>query len=108
MIQFGSGSNYSVSMAGPFANGGSAIKYVEISLPVDSWKGGESPYFQEVQVDGISVNSMVNLHPAPDSITECTAFSAVNDAGVVTVWATGVKPQTDYTFWATLQEVSAQ
>ena len=108
MIQFGNGTSYEVKMAGPFGNGGAAIKYVEISLPAEAWKGGESPYFQEVAVEGISVNSMVNLHPAIDSIEECTAFYAVNDAGVVTVFAVGIRPQKDYIFPASIQEVTAQ
>lgn len=106
-LQYGTGTSYSVSMAGPFGNGGSSVKLVEITVPVANWKGGESPYSQVVEVDGVSVNSRVDLFPYMGQITECVAFMAENNGGEVTIHAVGDKPETDYVFQAAVTEVTA-
>lgn len=109
-LSYGNGSNISVTMAGPFADGGgSAAKLAEISLPVSAWKGGESPYYQAVAVDGISVNSAVELMPSPEQVDSLlrTALTAVNEDGGVTVYAFGDKPLEDMTIQAALTEVVA-
>lgn len=111
-LAYGNGSNLTVTMAGPFAGGGAAAaKLVEINLLAANWKGGESPYSQVVTVDGVSMNSMVNLQPSVEQLEifhdKDIAFTAVNEEGVVTVYAVGDKPANDYTIQATLMEVVA-
>ena len=99
-------------MAGPFAGGGgAAVKLTEITLPAANWKGAISPYSQVVAVEGVSVNSMVDLQPSVEQLEifhdKDIAFSTENDGGVVTVYAIGDKPQNDYTIQATIMEVTA-
>lgn len=111
-LQYGSGSGISVFMDGPFGNaGGAKVKVTEIDLPASGWKGGESPYSQVVTVDGVSVNSKVDLQPSVEQLTEFheldLAFTTENDAGVVTVYAVGDKPDKDYTVQVTILEVTA-
>ena len=110
--QYGNSNGISVQMAGPFAGGSaSAVKLTEISLPAANWKGAISPYSQVVAVEGVSVNSMVNLQPSVEQLEifhdKDIAFSTENDDGVVTVYAIGDKPTNDYTIQATIMEVTA-
>lgn len=109
---YGNGGNLTVTLGGPYAgSGGSAVKLTEITILASEWKGGESPYFQVVDVDGVSANSMVNLHPSVEQLEiwheKDLAFSTENDGGVVTVFAIGDKPQNDYTIQASIMEVIA-
>ena len=110
-LQYGSGSSISVAMEGPFGGSGTAVKLTQITLPAANWKGAESPYSQVVAVDGVSVNSMVNLQPSVEQLEifhdKDIAFSTENDGGVVTVYAIGDRPQNDYTIQATIMEVVA-
>ena len=110
-LEYGTGGPISVSMAGPFGGGGSAAKLTNITLLAANWKGGESPYYQVVAVDGVSTNSMVNLQPSVEQLEifhdKDIAFTTENDGGVVTVYAVGDKPTNDYTIQATIMEVTA-
>lgn len=111
-LQYGAGGAFTVSMAGPFGgNGGAAVKITEINLLASAWKGAESPYSQVVEVEGVSVNSMVNLHPSVEQLEifhdKDLAFSTENDDGVVTVYAIGDKPMNDYTIQTSIMEVVA-
>lgn len=107
-LVYGQGGNISVMMSGPFAGGGSSSKITEIFLPASGWKNGESPFYQEnVQVNGISAYSIVELVPSTDIIEKLhhTAITAVNEEGTVTVYAYGDKPTEDLTINAVLTEV---
>ena len=108
-LEFGQSGGLVVTMAGPFGGGGTAAKMVNIELMANAWKGGESPYSQVVVVDGVSVNSMVNLQPSVEQLDiwhdKDLAFTTENDGGVVTVYAIGDKPTNDYTVQATIVEV---
>lgn len=110
-LNYGNGGGLTVTMAGPFGSGGTAAKLTEINLLASAWKGGESPYSQVVAVDGVSVNSMVNLQPSVEQLEifheKDIAFTAVNEDGVVTVFVVGDKPTNDYTMQVTLMEVLA-
>lgn len=111
-LEYGAGGNISVQMEGPFASGGGAtVKLVEIELPAANWKGATSPYSQVVNVEGVSVNSMVSLQPSVEQLgvfhNKDIAFTTENDGGVVTVYAIGDKPTSDYTIQATIMEVVA-
>lgn len=106
-LNYGNAATFTVRMEGPFGSvGGTVVKLTSITLPAADWKGAESPYFQVVAVEGVSVNSMVDLQPSVEQI-ENTAFTTENDGGVVTVYAIGDKPTNDYTIQATIMEVIA-
>lgn len=110
--QYGRANSLTVSLAGPFGGGsGTGVKLVNITLYADSWKGATSPYSQVVAVDGVSINSMVNLQPSVEQLEifhdKDLAFVAENEDGVVTVYAVGDKPANDYTMQATILEVTA-
>ena len=109
--QYGNGSNISVKVAGPFGNAGSSIKLTNITIPAADWKGAISPYSQVVAVDGISMNSMVELQPTEAQVEKLRqygiALTTDNNEGVVTVYAIGDKPTEDYVIQATLVEVTA-
>ena len=110
--QYGSGNSLSVQLAGPFGGGsGTGVKLTTITLYADNWKGATSPYSQVVAVEGVSVNSMVNLQPSVEQLEifhdKDLAFVTENEEGVVTVFAIGDKPANDYTIQATILEVNA-
>lgn len=107
-LDYGAGGPISVRMAGPFSGGGTAAKLRSITLPAANWKGGESPYYQEVDVEGVSVNSKVELQPSAEIFyNKVLAFTAINEEGAVTVFAIGDKPTDDYIIQATITEVIA-
>ena len=107
-LDYGTGGNIVVSMAGPFGGSGSSVKLTEIILPAANWKGAVSPYFQVVAVEDVSINSKVDLQPTVDQLHgKVLAFTTENDGGVVTVYAIGDKPTEDYTIQATVMEVIA-
>ena len=111
-LQYGAGGSFTVRMEGPYGgSGGTAAKLTEVTLLASAWKGGESPYSQVVAVDGVSVNSKVDLQPSVEQLEifhdKDLAFSTENDRGVVTVYAIGDKPTNDYTIQATITEVLA-
>lgn len=109
-LDYGTGGNYKVSMAGPFGSSGASVKVTEVTLLAANWKGGESPYSQVVTVEGVSVNSMVNLQPSVEQLEifhdKDIAFTTENEGGTVTVYAIGDKPTNDYTIQATIMEVT--
>lgn len=110
--QYGSGGSFSVQMAGPFGGGsGTGVKLTTLTLYADRWKGATSPYSQAVAVEGVSINSMVNLQPSVEQLElfhdKDLAFVAVNEDGAVTVYAVGELPDGDYTMQVTIMEVNA-
>lgn len=110
--EYGEGGTITVTMEGPFGNAGtSANKITEISAAAADWKGAESPYSQVVAVDGISVNSKVDIQLSVEQMelfrNQDIAFTTENDGGVVTLYAIGDKPTADCVFQATVTEVVA-
>lgn len=108
--QYGTAAGLTVLLAGPFGSAGAAVKLTVITLPAAGWKGAASPYAQQVSVDGISVSSMVDLQPDARQLEQLRrlelALTAVNEEGVVTVYATGDLPAEDITVQATVTEVT--
>lgn len=106
---YGTGDNYTVQMAGPFGNVGSSGKITTVTLKAEDWKNGESPFFQTVEVAGISESSMVELQPDKEQTAAlCSSGTALymeNDGGVVTAYAIGAKPDADLTLQVVLTEV---
>lgn len=112
--QYGTGGGISVKMYGPFGGSGGAgtsARISEIFLPVDAWKGGESPYSQVVEMNAISIRSQINIQLSVEQTQKiCSAGFALtteNNEGTVTVYAIGNKPSENYTVQATVTEVLA-
>lgn len=118
MTEYGSGGSFTVRMDGPYAGGGGStegggtvVKLATISVPASAWKGGTSPYSQEIRVDGISVNSVVEINLSTDQIEQLRsenkniAFTTENDGGVVTLIAIGSKPSKDLVFQTKIVDV---
>jgi hypothetical protein len=111
-MQYGNSNGITVKMEGPFGSvGGTTVKLTQIQIPAASWKGATSPYSQVVEVDGISVNSRVDLLPDTEQVemmrSHGIALMAGNDAGIVTIYAIGEKPVDDLFVAATILEVTA-
>lgn len=110
-LDYGEGGSFTVKMDGPFASGGSggALKMVSISAPAEDWKGGESPYSQVVNVEGVTVSSKVDVQLTVDQMNTfdglIIAFQAVNNNGVITLFSYGNKPSADIVLQATISEV---
>lgn len=87
-----------------------AIRVAEVTLLAANWAGDASPYYQVVEIDGITEYSQVDLTPSVEQLTifhdKDLAFVTENDDGVVTVYAIGDKPLNDYTMQVTIKEVS--
>lgn len=109
--EYGTGNSLTVTMEGPFGSVGASVKLTEVTLLASEWKGATSPYSQVVTVEGVSVNSQVNLQPSVEQLEifhdKDIAFTTENEGGVVTVYAVGDKPANDYTIQATVMEVVA-
>ena len=110
-MEYGSGGSLSVTMDGPFAGSGGSggAKLVTISAPVANWKGGESPYSQVVLVDGVTVASKLDVQLSEEQIRHfkntIIAFQAVNNNGIITLYAYGSMPDVDMEIQATISEV---
>lgn len=70
-------------------------------------------YYQEVAtLDNASftVRSRIDLQPSPEQLAifhaKDVTFTVVNEDGVVTVYAIGVRPEQDYTIQCTVTEVA--
>ena len=81
-----------------------------VTLPASGWTGSANPYSQVVTVNGVTVNSKLDLQPTAQQIVslqnEDIALMAENNAGTVTFYALGGKPTTDYTMQVLLTEVA--
>ena len=82
-----------------------------VTLLASAWEGVEAPYSQVVTIDGVGVNTQVNLRPTAAQTAEMQdediAFIAENEDGVVTVWSINYKPEVDYEVQAILTEVAS-
>lgn len=113
-LDYGEGGSFTVTMDGPFASGGSggALKMVSISVPAEDWKGGESPYSHVVNVDGVTVSSKVDVQLSMEQSMQFSdrifAFQAINNSGVITLYAYGSMPDVDFAIQATLSEVMGE
>lgn len=107
MVSYGRAGNLQAQLKGPY--GSVAIRAVEVTLGKDAWKGALSPWSQAVAVDGVGLTGKVDLQPDPEQLERMRglgmALAAVNDNGLVTVFAFGSKPEEDMTLQATVTEV---
>lgn len=114
-LDYGEGGGMSVTMDGPFASsggGGGNLKLVAISAPAANWKGGESPFSQVVAVDGVTVSSKVDVQLSMEQSMQFSdrifAFQAINNSGVITLYAYGSMPDVDFAIQATISEVMGE
>lgn len=81
----------------------------EIVLIASKWVGASSPYSQIVTVEGVTENSQVDLTPSAAQLSvfweKDLTFVTENENGVVTVYAIGQKPTSDYIIQCTITEV---
>lgn len=85
-------------------------KISEINLLSANWIGEASPYYQVVDIDGVTENSQVDLTPSIEQLVvfyeKDLGFVTENEDGIVTVYAIGQRPENDYTIQVTITEVS--
>lgn len=93
---------------GSITNNGSS-KISTISLPASNWIAITNTYSQVVSVAGVTANSKIDICPTPEQLIELQnagiALMAVNEDGIVTVYAINNKPSTDYAMQVTITEV---
>lgn len=86
-----------------------AAKVDYITLLASAWTGEDKLYSQVVNIDGVTVNSQVDLKPSSEQLAlfheKDLAFATENEDGVVTVYAIGDKPTNDYTMQVSITEV---
>jgi hypothetical protein len=82
-----------------------------VSLPLSNWIGETKLFSQVVNIEGVTATSKVDLQPTPEQLIELqdieSTLMAVNDNGIVTVYALHTKPEVDYTMSAVITEVVA-
>lgn len=83
-------------------------KISTVTLLANQWVGESSPYSQIVTIEGVTPKSQVDLTPSVEQLSifylKDLTFVTENDNGVVTVYAIGQKPQSDYTIQVTITE----
>lgn len=97
------------AMTAKFAEGGVAVRLVDVQLLAASWLGDTGKYSQVVDIAGITKYSKVDLQPSVEQLDifheKDIAFTTENVDGVVTVYVVGDRPTNDYTIQATVMEV---
>lgn len=107
-----SDANKPVSTAQQEAINACKVKKASLSLTAASWAGSASPYTQSVTIDGITVNSKVDIQ------MDATALGVLIDSGTSAIWiennngtltakALGEKPNANLSVQVTITEVSA-
>lgn len=86
-------------------------RIAEINLLADKWEGANNLYSQIVDVPGVTEYSKVDITPSAEQLAvfhnEDLALVTENDNGVVTVYAIGQKPTSNYTLQVMITEVIA-
>ena len=101
--------SYTVQVDGPYGYSDSAGKTRDVILYAESWKGGESPFSQAIELDFVSANSIVGIDvSAEDFELLCKngiGLVSENDGGIVTIHAIGGKPNWNVVIQCTTKEV---
>lgn len=96
-----------IQIVGSFNKPTARISHID--LLAANWIGQTSPYSQVVHIEGVTVNSQVDLTPSIEQLVifyeKDLGFVTENEDGVVTVYAIGQKPENDYTIQVTITEV---
>lgn len=90
---------------------GAAARISSVTLRASAWTGSGSLHSQVVTLTGITSYSKVDLLPSVEQLAifhdKDVAFMTENEDGVVTVYAIGDKPTSDYTMQVSITEVKA-
>lgn len=74
-------------------------RLTNITLFADQWAGDTSPYSQDVSINGVNVNSKLDLQPTPLQLAALQnaeiSLMAVNNEGRVIVYSLNGKPDAD-------------
>lgn len=88
-----------------------ASKIANVVLLASAWTGADGLYSQEVAIEGVSSYSQVDLKPSAEQLAlfhkKDLAFVTENEDGVVTVYAIGDKPTSNYTVQVSITEVTS-
>lgn len=80
-----------------------------VTLLSSAWIGDSSPYSQVVELAGVTTHTKIDLQPSVDQLEifkeKNLTFTTENNNGVVTVYAIGDKPKSNYTIQVTMTEV---
>lgn len=80
-----------------------------VTLLARGWVGNSSPYSQVVAIPGITTQTKIDLQPSVEQLEifskKNVTFTTENKDGVVTIYAVGDKPKSDYTIQVTMTEV---
>lgn len=92
-------------------SGGGSARIGEITVKASDWVEEEEKVFsQVVEIDGVTEYSQVDLTPSMEQLAafyyKDLSLVAVNEEGVVTVYAFGQRLQNDYTIQVTITEVA--
>lgn len=86
-------------------------KLTTIDLRTDRWNGSGMVYYQTITVPNVTENSQVDLRPSPEQLQELLineiSLTAANEEGLVTVFAIGGMPTSDYSMQIIISEVVA-
>lgn len=81
-----------------------------VTLPAADWAGSASPYYQTIDSNIFTANSMVDLQFTPEQLAtlqdDGLAFTTQNNNGLVTVYVSGGLPADDMTVQIKVQEVA--
>ena len=81
------------------SSGGSMPKLTTVSIPASGWSGITSPYSQVITVNGVNVNSRLELLPTPAQISELQeaeiSLTVTNNNGTVTLYSFYGKPESN-------------
>lgn len=71
----------------------SAVSKVRtVSLPLETWTGGDGTWSQVVTIDGATENSKIEIQPTASLQDSGTSLVAENNAGVITIYAMNSLP----------------
>lgn len=86
-----------------------ASRVAYVTLLASKWTGSDGKYSQVVDIEDVTEYSQVDLKPNAEQLAifheKGLAFSTENEDGVVTVFANGDRPTSDYIFQVSITEV---
>lgn len=91
------------------SNNATIPKLTSITMFANAWQGTASPYSQVVECSGVTVNSKLDLQPAPTQLAYLQdaeiSLMATNTDGIVTVYSFNDKPTNDMEMQVLITEV---
>ena len=85
-------------------------RLTNVNIIASGWQGTSSPYFQRITCNGVNTKSMVELRPSPEQIEvlqeDEISLMAVNNDGLVTIYAIGDKPSYNITMQVIITDIT--